>query len=386
MSGDRLRVLHVIPGLGSGGGAERSLAATAEALVDELGQLHVAVLSERRALVDSLERVGVVVHDLSHARSIVQRARAIRRVVAAIEPDIVHASLVDADIPAQLAIGRSRPLVITWAGTPFAASLRNREGITWWKVQVVRHVETALGLWARPTYQAVTEGVARANSRALRVPPERVVIAERGRPTPQTLDDSARSRLRSALGVDDDVVLFLAVARHEPEKGLGVLVDAFALVVAAVPSARLVVAGREGSMTADIRDRIERRGLASSIELLGHRSDIDELLGAADVFASSSVTEGAAGAVLEAMSVGLPIIATEPIGLRGVLTDSVDALLVPIAEPASLSKAMLQVLRDPALAASLGQAASETFARRFTIDRSAAALFAMYRTLARDRP
>lgn len=378
----RFTVLHVVPGLGSGGGAERSIAATAPGVCAELGALHVAVLTDRRALVDELERSGVVVHDLSHAVGLVARIRAIRRLVSALEPSVVHASLFDADVPTQLAVGRSRPVIVTWTGTPFAAELRSAPGITWWKVQVVRLIEAVIGRWSAAWYQAVTPGVARSNSAALGVDSSRVIVAGRGRTAPDPVSPGTRAAVRAELGVDADVPLVVAIARHEPEKGVPTLLDAFAELVASVPSARLLVAGRRGSSTASVERRIAELGLEGSVRLLGHHDDVDRLLQGADAFVSSSVSEGAAGSILEALAAGVPVVATETAGLKGVLTDGIDALLVPVGDAGALASRLLDLIEHPELGARIRGGGRDTFARRYTVERSAASLVEMYRRVA----
>ena len=377
-----MKVLHVIPGLGAGGGAERSVAGTAAALTGTFVELHLAVLTDRRSLVGAVEEAGAVVHDLSTPRGTLRRAIALRRLIREVDPDIVHASLFDADVVAQLAVGRSRPLIVTWAGTPYSRELRGRRGITWWKVQAVRVVEMVLGAYSRPWYQAVTEGVAVDNATALHVPRERVIVCERGRPAAPLREPMRRSNARSALGLHGDRPMVLCIARHEPEKGLDDLIEAFGRLLGEVPAARLFVAGREGSLTSELRATLQRQGLAGRVELLGHRDDIDDLLVASDLFVSASVSEGAAGGVLEAMSAGLPIVATATTGMRGVLTGDSDGLVVAVGDTEALYRAMLGLLRDPDRAAALGTAANQSFDQRFTEDRSAAALLAMYRRVA----
>lgn len=120
-----------------------------------------------------------------------------------------------------------------------------------------------------------------------------------GRRTP-----ARRAAARLALGYDDSVLL-LAVARHEYQKGLDVLLEGLPAVLAAQPGVVLLVAGRPGNQTAELEATTARHRLGGSVRLLGTRSDVPELLCAADVFVLASRREGFPGAVLEAIALEL---------------------------------------------------------------------------------
>lgn len=372
-------VLHVIPGLGRSGGAERSLASTAATLVAGVDEYHVAVLTCRDDLVDQLRSAGVVVHDLSDAGGLTGRVRALRRLIRQVDPTVVHSTLFDADVATGLAVGRSRPLVFTWANTPFVAGSALRLGTARWKVEAVRLIEWALGRYTRAGYQAVTPGVAQANAAALRVPLARVRVAERGRPDPTPCDQPGRLEHRRELGVADGEPLLLAVARHEPQKDLETFVRTVASVRRRLGAGTGLIVGRVGSETAALEALIKQLGLDGAVRLLGARSDVARFMCAADVLVLTSRNEGAAGVVIEAMAQGLPIVATRVAGLEGVLNDRVNSLTAPVGDVDALSDAARQVVADPGLARRLSSSARLTYEERFTTARSADSLLELYR-------
>lgn len=379
-----MRIVHVIPGLGVGGGAEQSFVLGAGAIVEAGHQLHVVLLTDRRGFVPELERLGVVVHDLSVPGTL-RRAVGIRRVVRAVEPDLVHATLFDADVPVQiLARHLGIPVLVTWPATPYSEERRLEPGVTWWKLQAVRNLESVLARWSGCHFQAVTPGVAAENARALRVDADRVTVAERGRPAPPAPDPRRRAATREALGVGGDDPLVLAIARHEPQKGPHRLVAALDHLVELLPDVRVVVAGREGSSTATLREQLATRRHADRLQLLGHRDDVPRLLEAADVVVSCSLNEGAAGAVIEAMAAGVPVVASPVVGLTGVLEDGRNARVVDAGDPVALATAVAEVLSDPEVADRLREGGRRTWESRFTTGRSAEALIALYERLIRD--
>lgn len=374
---DRLRVLAVLPGVNPSAGAERSFAMTAPGLIDRGISLDLVVFTDRQGLVPELERAGVVIHDRSSCTSVWGRAKALREVMSAARPDVVHATLWDAVVPAQLAC-RSVPLVVTWAG--IATWARPNGHAVGWKQRVLRVVDRTLAAWSGTRFHAVTDGVAATNASALGVPRSQVSVVERGRPEPVVLTSPEQTRLRRALGLADDDPVVLAVGRQEPVKDHVGLIRAVSRLADRQPGVRLLIAGRDGSAS----ERVAAAAVESSAEvcLLGQRDDVTELLQVADVFVLSSRHEGAAGSVIEAMSVGLPIVATDVEGQRGILSDRDNALVVPVGDAPALAEAIAELLDDRELAGRLAAAGRRTYEQRFTLDAAVDGLADLYRELA----
>lgn len=387
VSGSPLRVLVVIDSLGSGG-AEESMLGVLPGLRDAGIQPEVALLRsiapDREA---ELAARGVPVRVLGGATGPLALARALRPVLVAEQPDLVHVTLFTPIMGGALAaLGTGVPVLASIVSTP-PATRRGGPADTGgarWKVRLVVFAEGWVCRHLVSRVHAVTPGVRDAVEARFRVPAERIVVAERGRdgerfhpPTP-----AEHRAARAALDVSDDDELLVAIGRHEPAKGFADLVDAFALLTVDHPRGRLLIAGREASATASIKARIGAHGLEGRVELLGHRSDPELLLAAADVFVLSSRREGTSGVTIEAMATGLPIVATELEGLRGIVIDGLQACTVPMADPPALARAVGEVLDDPELAAHLGAAGRRVFEERFTVSRSLSSLAALYRSAA----
>jgi glycosyltransferase-like protein len=214
----------------------------------------------------------------------------------------------------------------------------------------------------------------------------------------QSADPGQAQELRQRAGAADRP-LILSVGGIEPRKGSDTLVQAIAgLKKAALKKAVLKKAGRDpvlavvgGHSFQDYRPYRDR--VLASLPGLGLRLDDDVVLvgtvpdaelpawyAAADVLAFPSTKEGWGLAVLEAMSAGLPVVASDLPVFREYLTSGRDALLVPVDDAPALAGALTAVLDDPDLAASLREAALAT-ARRFTWARSAAEHRAIYSSI-----
>ncbi len=383
-----MRVLQVLPSVVSGGGAEQSLAMVAPLLVERGVELHLAVLDGRGDLLASLEHAGVVAHDLSSAGSWPWRVRALRSLVRHLRPDVVHSTLFWADMSARAAtIGSGAALLTTWANTSYDPVRRRLEpGAGGWKREVVRIVDLVTAHASRSWYHAVTEGVALDGRQALHVAADRVMVVERGRDLTRFVppDPAARASTRTALGYDDDVVVVLCVARQSHQKGHLFLLEAFDALGADRPELRLLLVGPHGSASDLIVRRISTSPHPERIVDLGGRDDVVDLLGAADVFVLPSVAEGAAGAIIEAMAVGVPVVTSHLAGFEGWLDGRHAALATP-GDAADLARAIGSALDDPAAAAARVAEAHHLVESRFSLDRCADEMTVMYQSVCRRR-
>lgn len=372
-----MRVLYVIDSLVPAG-AERSLAAVAPHLVAAGVDLHVVTLLERPGLQDELRRGGVVLHPAIGA----VRGRALAPLsdlLGRTRPDLVHTTLFEADVAGRLvAVRRRIPSVSTLAsvGGPVSiddgASMRLRR-------QAARAADLATARLVR-RFHAVSSTVASTMSRRLRIDPGRIDVVHRGRDAAALgrRSPDRRQRTRSGLDLDERAPMTLAVARHSHQKGLDVLLAAWPAVVQSVPDALLLVAGRSGETTADLLGTVERLGLRDSVRFLGPRDDVADLLAATDAFALPSRWEGMPGALLEALALEAPIVASDLAEVREALGDPDLALLVAPEDTAALARAVAEVLLDPVRRTAATRAGRRRFLDAFTIERAAERMLAFY--------
>lgn len=203
---------------------------------------------------------------------------------------------------------------------------------------------------------------------------------------------AAKSRhgIRSELGIPEHAFVLLCVARNHPQKDFPTLFAAFRKLCTDLPGRdiRLVVAGRDvpklRGEVADLGQRVylhefEVEYSSSGLPVLPPQKLVD-LYGASDAFVLSSLLEGFSSAVIEAMASGLPVIATDAPGIRGVVTDRMEGLLVPPSSPQALADAMKLVVEDSALRASLASGARAA-AARYSWPTVVASYEAVYRDL-----
>ena len=157
------------------------------------------------------------------------------------------------------------------------------------------------------------------------------------------------------------------------------MVEAMASVISAHPDAVLVVLGA-GSCEDAIKGQIRELGLSGSVRLLGLRDDVADVLGAADIFVSSSAWEGMPLSILEAMSAGLPVVATDVGDCRALLGET--GVIVPPHAPVALADAISRLLADSDRAAQLGPAAKQRALADYGLEQWLSSLMAVYQRVA----
>lgn len=166
--------------------------------------------------------------------------------------------------------------------------------------------------------------------------------------------DEMRRSVREELGIADEAVVVMTVGRLVAEKGIPELFEASANCAAAH---ELVVIGpqdpeKDDALPPELLERAERNGA----HLIGHRTDIERLLAAADLFVLASHREGVPRAAMEAAASSLPIVATDIRGCRQVVDHEGNGLLVPARSPDQLQAAMERLIANPELRSEFGKA------------------------------
>jgi len=194
-----------------------------------------------------------------------------------------------------------------------------------------------------------------------------------------------RERWRNKEGFAPTDVLFVCVAGLRPQKNPALLLEAFHRGPASDPRALLLFVGR-GALKSELERQIGASGLQERVHLLGLRSDIAEILNAADVFVLSSDYEGNPLVVLEAMAAGKPMISTAVGGVPE-LVEGGCGLLVPSGDAQALSKAMRYMLESPKARKSMGEASARRAVERFDLRVMTEAYENLYKTaIAKNRP
>ena len=211
---------------------------------------------------------------------------------------------------------------------------------------------------------AVSEYARRFATEVQGIPEDRITVVhspiDLSRFRPPTAVE--RSRHRDELGLANDQLAVVCVTRFHAVKGVDVLLEAWPRVVAGAPGTILLVAG-EGPLREELEALADRLGISASVRFLGYREDVQGLLAAADLAVIPSRSEGFCVSALEALSCGLPVVATRAGGNPELIEDGVNGLLVESENPNALALALLRVLHDRDLRSRLAAGARPSIAR-----------------------
>lgn len=186
------------------------------------------------------------------------------------------------------------------------------------------------------------------------------------------LDPRRVSEVRRRLGVSEGAFVFVSVGRLTDVKNHQALIRALAEVRARQKEVTLFIVG-QGPLEKELAGLACQLGIPDAVHLLGFRADVAECLATSDAFVLPSKTEGMPLALIEALAVGLPTIASDVGGISEVLGDPPAGLLIRHSVETELAEAMLRVVSSPTLRAELGKAAKYR-ARDFGLE----ALFERY--------
>lgn len=191
--------------------------------------------------------------------------------------------------------------------------------------------------------------------------PEKFHILNNPRPEMQPTQ-TTRQEARARHGIPQDAIVLVAIGRVEPVKGWDVLVEAFEIFASTSPRTRLLLVGAETvkgheSYAAALQRRVAGSAFGDRVHFAGHVGDVKAMLLAGDVFVLPSRSEGCCNALLEALEVGLPCVATKVGNAVEVLEGFGAGLLVPRNDPAALGIALVSVLRDERVLAEMASRA-----------------------------
>ncbi|MGD0897849.1 MAG: glycosyltransferase family 4 protein [Thermoguttaceae bacterium] len=191
---------------------------------------------------------------------------------------------------------------------------------------------------------------------------------------------AARAEARRQLGLDEESPLLGVVGSVVPRKGIHVAVAAMPQILAAAPQTRLAVIGTLGyaEYVDDLKATAARLGVAERILWLGHRDDVREIMPAMDVYVQPSLAEPLGLAILEAMAVGLPVVASRVGGIPETVVHGQTGILVPPRESGALADGIVTLLKDPALRSAMGRAGRQRVLREFSPDSHLARVEAVF--------
>jgi glycosyltransferase involved in cell wall biosynthesis len=358
--GMRIKVCQIIPTLVQGG-AEKQLTLLAQHLDPERFDVSVIVLTHSGPLERLLRESGVDLHFVEKRRKLDPFAiLRLQKILRDLKPDIVH----------------------TWL---FAGNSYGRFAALRSKVPVILAGERCVDPWKRWHHHQIdawltkrTDGIV-TNTHAIRdfyakhgldgqcftVIPN-AVSDVRAEPVVGDLKNELRQKLFEQLGIPPRKRVVGAIGRLWKQKGYEDIIWSSELLHAAFEDVWIVIFGdgpdREKLM--HYRDRVHAN---RSVKFVGHRQDASELMLGFDLLWNASRYEGQSNTILEAMSKGIPVIASDIPGTRDLIVNHESGVLYPLKDVEALAKLSLPLLKDESLARRVGERAIERVKEHFSL-------------------
>ena len=266
-------------------------------------------------------------------------------------------------------------IVSKMTGVPIVATHHNWTGQNL-RTRLVELIDAAV-LHSCQRVVAVSSSVAES-MRPVLISSSRIEVIPNGIDLSVFKDSQQNSELRASLGIPPGVPVIGAVGRLDIQKAHERLIEAARKLTDAGQDAIYLIVG-EGVERPRLESLARNLGLSDRVLLPGYRSDIKPFLAIMDLFVLPSRREGTPMALLEAMAMRKPVVATAVGGVPDVLTDGIDGIMLPESGVGGLSDALLRLLRDPALALQMARSGRRRVENEFSSRRMASRYEDMYR-------
>jgi glycosyltransferase involved in cell wall biosynthesis len=356
-----MRIGFVVNQLALGGG-ERQAADVAGALAARGHDCTVFYFYGKDLLRPELEAHGIRVVALDAGRSYWRGVRPLARALRALRIEVVNTHMPLSGTFGRIAAWLARlPVVSTEQDRcdayPLKVRLANELTLNGARAIVCVSKEVRRSLYRRTNPYLLR----RANTRVI----YNTVDLER-------LHDlrGSRDEIRSSLALAPDDVVIVNVGRYNLQKGQTYLLQALPLVLHEEPRVKLVLVGW-GPLEERLRSEVAELGVEDEVVFAVERPDAGAIIAASDIFAFPSLYEGLGIALLEAMALERPCVASAIAPLTEVVRHGVDGLLVEPRDPSLLAEALLRLIADPAFASELARNARSRVETHFALPEAA---------------
>jgi glycosyltransferase involved in cell wall biosynthesis len=303
-------------------------------------------------LPDSLKEIGEIVHAVDlNRRFDIRGYKSLTSLCRDRNVQIIHSHNARANVHARLAR--------KYARLPVQISTIHNSVFNYDVSPARQHLYAAAERWTFKWCShviAVSEGIKKSLVSRYRFPAGAITVVPNGVDPDRVSPQSDRSAVLASLNVPDKSKVILQFGRLTPQKGFDILLKAVEKLKANYPDLIVLLAG-DGPLRQELEGVAHNLGIGAVTRFLGHREKIGDLLGAADIVTLSSRSEGMPYTLLEAMSAGCAVVATEIPGIAEVIKTGDHAVSVPPEDPEALADAITDLIENPSRIGKLGEAA-----------------------------
>jgi len=361
------RVLHIIDSLHLGGAQEVVL--NLATCGSSRFQHEVATMHGHGIYWDRLKDAGVQVHSLSPHKHLPLYLATLPALLLAHRPDILHCHLIPSNIIAKpLGALMGLPLILNHDHTNDPQRIDNKLLLVLDKTtnRFAHHIIAVAG--------ACRDFLIQHES----IPPEKITLV------PNAIDlrrfspgNADRAESRNKFGLPIDAKVIAGVGRLNPQKNFSLFLDVAAELAPRFSELRFLLAG-EGPEESMLYEKARALGLADHIVFAGYVADTRQVYAAADILLMPSRFEGLPMTLLEAMAMGLPVVASKLDGIAEVIEDGREGFLIESNDTHSFAERCAALLENPAKSSELAANARAKIEARFSVERMTSAVEAIY--------
>jgi glycosyltransferase involved in cell wall biosynthesis len=362
------KVLHVIDSLDLGG-AQTLLLEICRNTDSEHFAVEVACMHGRGIFAGEFEKAGIKVHSLSPGKWPPLYIPNFLRLLKGLDPDILHFHLFGSNLiakPLAAFAGKKALVAHDHCNDAGRGNLMLLLADAWANRSATRVI-------------AVSESIRNFLISDEGVDPDRIVTLSNGIDALAFVETNAekRSQARSVLGLPPEAFVIGGMGRLVAQKNFTLFLEVAARVIPDHPSAFFAIAGT-GPHAEKLKARAHTLGIADRVRFLGHVTDRLSLYHAFDALLMTSNFEGTPMVLLEAMSCGLPVVASSVDGIAEVCTNNRDALLIAPGDAGGFVSSVERILSDNNLRSEIGKNARATVLERHEIHKLTAQIESLY--------
>lgn len=377
ISAEKIRVLHLIPWIFSGG-VETRRTELARYLPSERFEQRIITLRGRGPLLAELKRLSVSVLEQNTPRKWspfdMQAIRAIQREIHAYNPHIIHGAVFEGVSMAAIAgtLTRTPLVILEETSEPYGRSWRAHLYLA----TLARLADHTVG---------VSPAVAEYLQTSLRLPPEKISHIDNGVRILQRRPPEKNQSLREKWGIPRDAFLIGSVGRLlDSCKRFTDLITALSLLSPEIPDAYLIIVGAGGDLEL-LQNHARQKGVQDRVIFTDYQGDVESFYSIMDVFALLSAHEAFGLVVAEAMFCECPVVATRVGGMKSVVEDQKTGILVEPFQPEEAAAALKRLYHSPELRRKMGQDGRERAQQHYSSQRYARDVEALYLRLLQEK-
>lgn len=353
------------------GGAEKLLLTTVKYLDRNRYEIIVCCIVFEGIIADEIKKLGIKFYCLNESPRFYnpKKVYSLYKLFRKEKPAIVHTQILTANIYGRIAAILARvPVIISAEQNVYYKKKRVH---IWLDKIIAKNTDKIIAVSNKvKEFTSGQEGIAK----------DKFELIYNGIDSTEFLPTNSRKDIREKFNLREGDFVLGTVGILTTQKGHCYLIQAVSQLVKRYPNTVLLVVGK-GELKEKLQEMVHKMGLQENVRFLGLRRDIPNLLNCMDVFVFPSLWEGTPLALLEAMLMGLPVVASSVDGILEIVEDGKNGILVPPRNVGVLSDAIDRLIRNPQLRRNLGKAAREHILEKFEVRQYIRKLESLYNRL-----